>query len=47
MKKISNFDERLESEQVFIEGLLNYKYSDYLKEEKKRGKNNDKSIIKS
>ena len=24
MKKISNFDERLESEQVFIEGLLNY-----------------------
>lgn len=33
MKKISNFDERLESEQVFIEGLLNYKYSDYLKEE--------------
>lgn len=33
MKKISNFDERLECEQVFIEGLLNYKYSDYLKEE--------------
>lgn len=33
MKKISNFDERLESELVFIEGLLNYKYSDYLKEE--------------
>lgn len=33
MKKISNFDERLESEQVFIEGLLNYKYSVYLKEE--------------
>lgn len=33
MKKISNFDERLESEQVLIEGLLDYKYSDYLKEE--------------
>ena len=33
MKQISNFDERLESEQVLIEGLLNYKYSDYLKEE--------------
>ena len=28
-----NHNKRLESEQVFIEGLLNYKYSDYLKEE--------------
>ena len=42
MKKTSNFDERLESEQVCIEGLLNYKYSDYLKEESYKLINGDR-----
>lgn len=33
MKKKSNYDDRVESGQVCIEGLLKYKYGDYLKEE--------------